>query len=262
MEVVVEADQPPVALGPQLPLADVGGVAALVHGVGDPPPGAAHGPAAPRATFAGASFRARRADLALGVAGTGGTGRHTADEPHGPAHHAPLRSRLTARDVPVASPAALIIGADSVVRATRLLRAAVELIASAEPSTRSKRSRSSRAVPWRCGRPPSTGASRPAAAPSHVHLGDLGAQRAERVTHPHERHREGGEGERAEDRADDEQQLTGAHGARPRSDPIAAPCRHAFGDLLLEPVTAGRYQVRSCNVSGRYCWSTQPPSSP
>ena len=78
-------------------------------------------PTAPRATLAGASLRAVARDLALGVAGAGGAGGDAAGEPHGAAHHAPRRNRRTARDVPVASPAALIIGADSVVRATRPL---------------------------------------------------------------------------------------------------------------------------------------------
>ena len=55
------------------------------------------------------------------------------------------RSRRTARDVPVASAAVLITGVLSAARATRPLPDIALLIASAEPSTRSNRSRSSRA---------------------------------------------------------------------------------------------------------------------
>ena len=127
---------------------------------------------APRDVEPGRSTWRRLTDLALGVAGAAAPAATPPTNHDGPTHHAPSRSRRTARDSsPVASPAALIIGTDSVVRAIRPERAAVALIASTEPRTRSKRSRSWRAVVHRPvglgGRGPQVvqqrGRSRPAA---------------------------------------------------------------------------------------------------
>src|SRR4051812_22028360 len=88
-------------------------------------------------------------DLALADGDAGRTGHRAADEPRHSLHHADLRSlrrsRFTARDVPVANAAVLMTGVLSATRATRPLPEIAPLMASAEPSTRSKRSRSSRA---------------------------------------------------------------------------------------------------------------------
>ena len=66
LEVVAEAHEAPVALGDQLALADVRGVAALADRVGDAPAGALTEPSrAPRATFDGARRRAATVTLRL-----------------------------------------------------------------------------------------------------------------------------------------------------------------------------------------------------
>ena len=126
-----------------------------------------------------------RLTLRLGVAGAGGAGRDAAHEPCDTLHHARLRRALDrhvdqlgtaacraaagARPgvVPVATPAALMTGAENARRATRPVPSTASLIASAEPSTRSKRSRSERAVVHRrAGLVGARHAARPAAAGS------------------------------------------------------------------------------------------------
>ena len=133
------------------------------------------------------------------------------------------------------------------------------LIASAEPSTRSKRSRSARAVSI-ASRASSVlvaqlGEQRPRLARSDS---TSSAQRLERVEHPHQHDDQRGEPDRAQQRRQRDGELTRAHRSSLASMPVAV---HAVCDLLFEPVVdSARYQRRSAAASGRYCCATQPPS--
>ena len=147
------------------------------------------------------AFTFRLATLAPAMPGGG-----AADEPGQSLHHAtPLASSLAAQ-APHGPRRAGADGdgldhrrADSAARATRLPPDIAPLMASAEPSTRSKRSRSSRAssitarasaVDARSSRSsgPGLGAQRL----------DLAAQRLQRVEHPHQHHDERGEADAAQ----------------------------------------------------------------
>ena len=154
------------------------------------------------------------------------------------------------RDVPVASPAALITGADRAVRvdAAAALDAS-PLIASAEPSTRSKRSRSARAVVDRRPAP-----RRPTAQLGQQRLGlgpevgDLGAQVAQRVAHPHQRHDQRGERRACRARPRRPAPARRRSSPPPRRSPHGP---HALGDLLLVAVAAGPVPAPSDELVGK-----------
>ena len=199
----------------------LGGVAALAHGVGDAPAGAADGAGGAAGDVRRRQPARRGGDLALGVAGAGGAGGDAADEPDGAAHHAPRRSRRTARDVPVARPAALIIGTDSVVRARVAVRA--DRLGRAEHPVEAGEVGAC-LVDRRRGRRRST--SRRSASSGAVSARSSATSArsvAERVAHPHERHGEGGERQRAQHDAGDEQ-----HAHRPSRSRSSSPVSRAF----------------------------------
>ena len=122
------------------------------------------------------------------------------------------RSRANVREVPLANPANLIIGVEYAVLATCTPTASP--IASAEPSTRSKRSRSDRA---------SSTVSRASSvvrrsscqqrAGLRPEIGHLAPQLAQRVEHAHQHDDERGETDRAEHRGDQDREFAGGHDA-------------------------------------------------
>ena len=264
-EVVAEAHEPAVALGPQLALAPAPPARPSRTASATRRPRALHragGAAGRRST--GASLRGRGGDLALGVAGTGGAGGDAADEPHDRrimrlAPQPPRRLATRARGDAG--------GLDHRRRQRRpgdagCCRPTASLIASAEPRTRSKRSRSSRASSTASrGRRRSTSRSSPAAAPSRRAATATSARSApQRVAHPHQRRRPARRRPSAQSTAPT---TTAAH--RRSSLALAhrrvRPCLMRSAISCSCPWSAGL--VPACgptSSSGRYCWATQPRS--
>ncbi len=108
--------------------------------------------------------------------------------------------------MPVASATVLITGAlERGSGDAAALPDTASLMASAEPSTRSKRSRSSRAV---VDRGAQLGQQRAGLGPQVL---DFAAQAAQRVEHPHEHDHEGREAEGAEHGGEDDGELARGH---------------------------------------------------
>ena len=160
---------------------------------------------------------------------------------------------------PRTKPAALIIGAENVVRAT--LTETASPMASADPSTRSNRSRSARASSTATrassvlasssringvvsARSSSTSATNDLQGVEHADQYDDQRSEPDRSTAP--RRRRG-------------RKLPGGHdGAAPS--PATPSATRRRGSLGFVPCALGSYQWRSRSSSGRYCCSTVPDS--
>ena len=189
-----------------------------------------------------------------GRTGAGGTRDHATGEPHDAPHHAPRRRRRTARDVPVASPAALIIGvptaswargcsgdgtADGLGRAEHAVERSRSSRAAATVACVVGRSRAARRAAARLG----ADRRRPRRAETAARRAPARARRRARRTpsaHEHARHHE--------------HELTCRHvrSSSPASCLVRPAC--ARRPPLLA-VLARSVPLASTSPSGRYCWS-------